>query len=121
MEQIWTRIENELEDEGVGKVAISENKKLIYDWVEKALTAGDLDKKIPANKLQREWKLRTRSPGPNTEVTTRERLGGVNLRLDRDDSATKVYATVERVVPQSAIIVPVRSPSACSRRSQIGT
>lgn len=122
MGDIWIRIENELEDEGIEKQAISENKDFIYNWVEKALAAGDLDEKRPAADLQPEWGLRTRSPSPNAEVTTREKLEAINLRLnsrDRVDPPTKVSPPQEPE-PEALPALLVRPDSASSHRSQNG-
>jgi hypothetical protein len=69
VEVIWNLLETELEGEGVEKHEIENNKAYIFDWVQKALNAGELEEKPPANIAEDDYEWQRRTPSSANEVT----------------------------------------------------
>lgn len=80
LEVVWSRLETGLEDEGVERQEIEDNKGYIFTWVQNALAAGNLEEKPPDNAIGDDWQ--SRAPSLANEVSTRARLGALALRMN---------------------------------------
>ena len=122
VESIWNRLETELEGEGIERHEIENNKAYIFGWVQKALNAGELEEKPPADATEDDYECQSRSPSPANEISTRSRLDALVIRINsRGQEDARRSSAPSDLTSAKDEAGEVRPPSSLSHRSQEST